>query len=101
MGFFSKADYTYEIREYSGRNIIAIEDLDLGNISVTNDIENVIRDIQDFEKINAKQYLILYKDSTGSWDGYDPKGKNFIPLTEDTCEDAVNKYINLQLTNDH
>lgn len=97
MGYYSSADYTYEIQEHSGRNVIVIEDLDLGNKSVTNDIENVLRDVQDFEKIDAKQYMVVYLDSMGHWDGYDYKSKSFIALTEDSWEHAVSKFVQLQL----
>ena len=37
-----KADFIHELTQYNGFDVIRIEDLDLGNISVTNDIENVV-----------------------------------------------------------
>lgn len=47
-----------------GAAIVWIEDLDRGRVSVTNDAENVVLDLQhDFPG-----YRIIYRDSTGRWD---------------------------------
>jgi hypothetical protein len=62
--FANRSDYDYRI----DGNVLAIEDLG-GYKSVTNDIENVIKDITDIEKINVSKFLIMYKDSMGIWDG--------------------------------
>jgi hypothetical protein len=59
-----RADYTFTIEG----NVIAIVDLDLGSKSVTNDIENVIEDIRA-ELGDLAGYAIIYRDSTGRWDG--------------------------------
>lgn len=58
------ADYTYTIEG----NVIAIVDLDLGNRSVTNDIENVLEEIRT-ELGNLAGYAVIYRDSMGRWDG--------------------------------
>ena len=59
-----KPDYTYEMVE----GVLVITDLDLGNRSVTNDIENVLLKI----KANIKPFpipkLVIYKDSMGFYD---------------------------------
>lgn len=54
-----KADYDFEIEQYLGSDFIVIEDLDLGNKSVTNDIENVVDEISKTMMINPAQYFIL------------------------------------------
>lgn len=69
----TSSDFTYEIHG----NIIAIEDLDLGNKSVTNDIENVLCAIRFHEENKHQGFKanfdfdnkrIIYKDSEGIWD---------------------------------
>lgn len=95
----ARADYTYSIESYQGRNIIQIEDLNLGNMSVTNDIENVLSEIGRVEKIDPSSYMVVYKDSTGDWDGFDFKSGNFIALTEESWQDAVTKYVQIQIQN--
>ncbi len=59
-----RADYTYTIEG----SVIAIIDLDLGNRSVTNDIDNVIGDIRT-ELGDLSGYAVIYRDSMGRWDG--------------------------------
>jgi hypothetical protein len=58
------------------KDVMVIEDMDIGGKSVTNDIENVLRDIReihmdrtpdgDFPKLPRK---IIYCDSNGIFDG--------------------------------
>lgn len=93
----ARADYIHEIITCAGRNIIKIEDLNLGNKSITNDIENVVAEIARLEKIDPAQYMIVYKDSEGTWDGWDHQQQQFIPLSEEDYRDAVDKYILKQL----
>lgn len=61
---FLRSDYTYTVEE----NVIAIIDLDLGNQSVTNDIENVLDEISA-QLRGLAGYAIIYRDSRGIWDG--------------------------------
>jgi hypothetical protein len=58
------ADYTYTVEG----NIIAIIDLDLGNRSVTNDMDYVLAEIRA-EVGDLSGYSIIYRDSIGRWDG--------------------------------
>jgi len=50
-------------------NVITITDLDLGNRSVTNDIENVLRKIEYWHQGSIATFRIMYRDSLGVWDG--------------------------------
>lgn len=93
----SKADYTHKLKSVSGRNILVIEDLNLGNKSVTNSIEEVIRDIEVMEHISARDYMIVYRDSEGNWNGWDVIKEEFIHLQEDSWYNAVQKYIQHQI----
>jgi hypothetical protein len=92
-----RADYTYIVGTCSGRNVIIIEDLDLGNVSVTNDIKNVIKEIVSVENFDPCQYLIVYKDSSGFWDGWDYAKHDYVALQEEDYRDAIDKYILKQL----
>lgn len=91
----ARADYTYNLAEKAGRNVIVIEDLALGSKSVTNDIENILHDIALIEKIDPSGYLVVYKDSNGIWDGYEQPVESYILLDEDNWQDAVYKFLQL------
>lgn len=93
----SKANFTYKVTEMIARQVIVIEDQDLGSMSVTNDIENVILDIANIENINPTQYMIVYKDSDGIWDGFDATTGRFVALCSNSSLEAVKKYISNQL----
>ena len=47
-----KADYTYEIKN----DVVSIIDLNLGNLSVTNDIENILTEINKTKNIIGKRF---------------------------------------------
>ena len=89
-----RADYIYSLEKYRRKvDCIVIEDLNLGSVSVTNDIENVINDISAIEKVKAQQHLVVYKDSTGQWDGYNTISNEFVGLAEETWWDAIALWI--------
>jgi len=84
----TKSDYKYEI--LSKQQIIIIEDLDKGNMSVTNDIENVVEQIFMKEKLSSNDnYKIIYKDSRGKWDGYNQNTGRFIFLKVTDKQQAI------------
>jgi len=59
-------------------------DLDLGNRSVTNDIENVLPKIEYYHQGSIAAFHIMYRDSEGIWDGinWDGKRASFFALRE-------------------
>jgi hypothetical protein len=59
------ADFTHSISP----DVVAISDLDLGNKSVTNDIEKVLRKIEYWHQGSFAAFKIVYRDSLGIWDG--------------------------------
>jgi hypothetical protein len=74
-----QADFTYAV---SG-NVISIIDLNLGNRSVTNDVE--LRKIEHYHhQAPIFGFKIMYRDSEGIWDGilWDGKSSSFFPLRE-------------------
>ncbi|WP_229374392.1 hypothetical protein [Fibrella rubiginis] len=91
MGRF-RADYTYTIEG----TIIVIVDLDLGNRSVTNDIENVLDDIR-LKIGDLAGYSVIYRDSMSRWDGVRLVGRTvyFYGLGETDKESAMNRLLHL------
>jgi hypothetical protein len=84
------ADYAYIIRPHHGHKYIEITDLNKGNMSVTNDIENVVKAIIKKETIDVTtDFFIIYKDSDGFWDGWDYETKAFISLQTTSVLNAV------------
>jgi hypothetical protein len=84
----TQADFTYSIRG----EVISIIDLDLGNRSVTNDIENVLRKIEYWHQGSIAAFRIMYRDSGGVWDGvnWDDQRASFFALGE-TDETAARR----------
>ena len=76
----SQADFTYSIFA----NVISIVDLNLGNRSVTNDVENVLRKIEYYHQGSIAGFDIMYRDSDGMWAGirWDGRHASFFPLLE-------------------
>lgn len=64
-----KSDYEWRFKD----GILSIEDLNLGKMSVTNNMENVLTEIRS--KIGDKilDAKIVYCDSEGEWDGVIPE----------------------------
>jgi hypothetical protein len=94
----AKADYIHSIEQYRNQvPVLVVEDIDLGNKSVTNDIENVMADIAKMEGIDPANYLVVVKDSKGSWDGWDHKAQQFEILNEEKWWDAAAKFIQLRI----
>lgn len=65
-----RADYAYRIID---NNIVNIVDLNKGNMSVTNDAENVLTEINSIEEIKNKR--IVYLDSDNNVDEIIPEWK--------------------------
>ena len=87
-----RADYTYTVKG----SVIAIIDLDQGNKSVTNDIENVLDDIRG-EIGDLAGYAVIYRDSMGRWDGVRLIGSSieFYALNETDGERAAARLLHL------
>ena len=93
----SKSDYDYSIYFINDNKIISIIDRNRGRMSVTNNIENVVSEIAVENNLNPNEYLIIYKDSEGMWDGWEFKSKRFIRLNCNTERNATERYISIVL----
>jgi hypothetical protein len=89
-----KSNYDYKVKEKL--KIISIVDLGGVFMSVTNNAEGVIEEIEKKEGIDAREYNIIYRDSDGIWDGMKYHGKDqpvdFIFIGEETEENAIKHY---------
>jgi len=84
----TNSDYVY----YLKGKVLIIEDSDLGNRSVTNDIQNVLQAIKT--DLDFLPETIIYKDSLGNFDGVShDKGKfiKFYPVNDTDIEKALEK----------
>lgn len=58
-----RADFSWQIV----RGVVCVIDHDTGGASVTNDAENVIRDLVE-AGVNLAAMPVIYRDSMGVWD---------------------------------
>jgi hypothetical protein len=89
----SKADFYHSWEEHKGQKFLVIIDENHGNKSVTNDIENVVSDCFTGTDKKMEDHVIIYRDSDGSWDGWDHKSQNFIPLQGRGWQQAAEIYL--------
>lgn len=92
---YPRSSYTYEVGKHLDQPYIAIEDRDIGSMSVTNDISNVCEYLLHtlgFKLHEMAHYIWVYKDSDDIWDGYDPINNKFIPLSKLRLIDAIERY---------
>lgn len=90
----TKADYSYSIKNRGTKTpVVEIIDLNYGNMSVTNDIYSVVADIEYLEDIDMKKAIIIYRDSTYRWDGWDATRREFVSLNESSPTLALLKMI--------
>ena len=85
----TRADFTYKITP----NTITITDTTLGKLSVTKDIDAVLRKIEYYHQGPITAFKIMYRDSEGVWDGVDWDGQraSFFALRETDEERARRK----------
>jgi hypothetical protein len=88
-----RADYKYSINRIKKR--LAIVDLNLGQMSVTNCIEDVVEEIMEIENINPSDYMIIYQDSAHWWDGWIYDRYEFVSLACGTPQTAFDKFENI------
>ena len=86
------SDYTYELVG----PVLCIVDLDLGAMSVTNNIENVMSHIKkEIEDLGIPfPPIVIYRDSDGMWDGVEFVGSEekritFYPLQKKDRQEAI------------
>lgn len=87
--------YDYSIKTVGNRTLIKIIDLNQG-MSVTNNIEVIVHNICFIENLKKIDCWVIYRDSTGIWDGWDTVNENFIPI-QLTDQDIKNGLLKTKL----
>lgn len=73
----NRSDYVYKVHN----GVIAIKDLNLGKMSVTNNIENVVTKICQDEDLDIRWHTIIYQDSEGEIYEFYLSDKSFHPIS--------------------
>lgn len=69
MNKASRSDYSYHVRRDGERPVIVIVDLNVGGMSVTNNIDAVVEDVCESTGLMPGEAEIIYRDSDGIYDG--------------------------------
>lgn len=82
-----KSDYEWGV----DRDVVWVRDLDRGGMSVTNNIDGILQYLSQILPI--KEYLLMYRDSTGVWDGLAFNGisVDFFSINETDYDRAIRK----------
>lgn len=85
----SESNYIYDVY----KNVLVINDLDLGNMSVTNNVQKVLDEIS--ERIDLPQ-RVIYRDTSKIYDGIEHvngKFKRFYPIQTENIFEAIEKVL--------
>jgi hypothetical protein len=96
----TRSSFRYSISSYKDILFVYIVDLDYRGMEVTTDIDNVIEEICEKHSIKREDrcdYLWIYCDSDGVWDGYDPLVYKFIDLAQVDMIKALLKYNHIRV----
>lgn len=88
----NRADYGYKLGQIDGTSYLLMWDQNLGSRSLTNDIENAVRDIGQRECIDAWQVIIYYRDSCGQWAEYHAETEEFRPVAKKEISRIANNF---------
>ena len=83
----AKSDYEWGV----DRDVVWVRDLDKGGMSVTNNISAILQHLD--RHVPLKEYLLMYCDSRGVWDGlaYNGVSVDFFSLNETDYNRAISK----------
>jgi hypothetical protein len=86
-----RADFTYRITP----NMITITDTTLGKLSVTKDIDAVLRKIEHWHQGSIAAFNIMYRDEHGVWNSIRWNGQraSFLALCETVEKKAMAKLL--------
>jgi len=82
-----RSDYEWGI----DKDVVWVRDLDRGGMSVTNNTDAILAHLS--QHVPLQEYLLMYCDSTGTWDGLTFSGltTDFFPLNERDYHKAISK----------
>ncbi len=82
-------NYNIDVKFYKGLEfVVIIENENNPGVSVTNSIENILMNTFPFGEFK-KMSGCVYRDSTGTWDGFDGKDFVLLGLSSDVDIDRV------------
>lgn len=85
-----QSNYTYTIHD--DRIVAIVDEHPSGAVTdktVTNNIEDVILEITELEHLQPDNYVWLYCDTDGIWDGFDPDTQEFYLLKAESYDEAI------------
>jgi hypothetical protein len=87
----TRADFTYKITPHT----ITITDTTLGKLSVTKDIDAVLRKIEHWHQGSIAAFKIMYRNEHGVWNGVRWNGQraSFLALCETDEKKAMAKLL--------
>ena len=87
----TRADFTYKI----ALKTVTIADTTLGKLSVTKDIDAVLRKIEHWHQGSIDAFKIMYRDEHGVWNGIQWNGQraSFFALCETDEKKAMAKVL--------
>ena len=98
--FQAKSNFISKLITVDKVKMIIIEDLYndsnediLHYKTVTNNIEDVLKEIKLNNAINLNEYVVIYLDSDNIWNGYRPLAQTWFFLGEISEQDAINLYL--------
>src|SRR6516164_9736980 len=87
----TRAEFTYRITPKT----ITITDTTLGKLSVTKDIDAILRKIERWHQRSIVGFKIMYRDEHGVWNGirWNGQGASFFTLCETDENKAMSKLL--------
>ena len=91
-----RAKFSYIITTQGSRACLVITDNRKPSdncMSVTQDIDRVVEQIEIHHQLHAENFVVVYCDTEGVWDGWNARTQKFVLLN---CQDwpaAVSKYV--------
>lgn len=92
----NSSDYTHSTGMIAMVNFLFLIDLDLGNRSLTNDIDKAVEEVLiKIDPANQKDYRVVYKDSSGEWNAFfkDSGQIMYVGVSELLPREAAEKYL--------
>lgn len=88
--------FKYSVIDIQGKAVLFIEDTNTDNdMTGRKDVINLVKKLPKWG-VDVDNYIIIVKDPSAVYDGWDLQRGTFISLEESDIESAVKKYINLK-----
>lgn len=92
--------YSHVLFEHNHKDFIIIVEAENADTLITANIEAVVKEIAEAEKIEPKKYFIIYQENTGQWYGWDATTGMFAFLMGEDYKEAIASYLQLKIKKD-